>query len=788
MTNFLGGRRVSGADAKLQLRKIGVAVFLSATTALTAVPHSATAQNYRFNSVAIEGNQRIEAGTILTYAGIARGQSLSAGELNAAYQRIIASGLFETVEITPRGGTLVIEVKEYPTVNRVRVEGNRRLKDDELLDLLDSKPRLVFNPATAEKDAATIAEAYSQQGRLASKVSPKIIRRSDNRVDLVFEVFEGDVTEVERISFVGNSVYSDRRLRRILETKQAGLLRRFVSRDTLVEDRLEFDKQVLSDFYMSRGYVDFRVMGVNAELARERDGSFITFNLHEGDQFKVGQVTTASDLPDVDPDAFLAELKLKTGDIYTPTDVENAIARLETYATRLGLNFVRVEPRISRNDRDLTLDVEFELTRGPRVFVERIDIEGNTTTLDRVIRRQFDVVEGDPFNPREIRETAERIRALGFFGAADVRAREGSAPDQVVVDVDVQEQPTGSLNFGGSYSTNSGLGLVIGLKESNFLGRGQAVDLNLSGTDGSQVYSLNFTEPSFLARNLSFNLDLNYSESSANYANFDTENIRIKQGFGFGLSQKTRVSVFGQTERVRMIDNGSSTFGGVVASEIAQDADWSTGLGYRVSYDSRRGELEQDRGVRFSFGQELAGLSGGSNYIKTTASATAQTKILNDEITLRATVEAGMLNFSEGSSRSVDRFSIGGGTIRGFQPDGIGPREIVEVAGDVVSNDALGGDKFAVARLEAEFPLGLPEEYGLSGGVFYDVGSVWGLGNAGAATGDLYYDDFSARHVVGVSLFWTTPIGPLRFNWSKALQKEEFDSAQSFNLTVQTRF
>ncbi|MEC7964515.1 MAG: POTRA domain-containing protein, partial [Pseudomonadota bacterium] len=329
MTNFLGGRHALPAESKSKLRGFGVAVFLSATTALTALPIAAEAQSYSFNTVRIEGNQRVEAGTILTYAGIGRGQTVSAGQLNDAYQRIIASGLFESVEIVPRGGTLVIEVKEYPTVNQVSIEGNRRLKDEELTALLESQPRQVFNPAIAERDAALIADAYSQQGRLASRVTPKIIRRSDNRVDVVFEIFEGDVTEIERISFVGNSVYSDRRLRRVLGTKQAGLLRRFVRRDTFVEDRIEFDKQVLSDFYMSRGYVDFRIMGVNAELARERDGYFITFNLHEGDQFKVGQVTTVSDLPDVDADEFQAELKLKSGQVYTPTDVENAISRLE---------------------------------------------------------------------------------------------------------------------------------------------------------------------------------------------------------------------------------------------------------------------------------------------------------------------------------------------------------------------------------------------------------------------------------------------------------------------------
>ncbi|WP_323784567.1 outer membrane protein assembly factor BamA [Thalassovita sp.] len=747
------------------------------------------AQDYRFNRVTIEGNQRIEAGTILTYAGIERGKNISAGELNASYQRILASGLFETVEITPRGGTLVIAVKEYPTINKINIEGNRRLKDEDVLPLLQSKSRLVFNPKVAERDAATIAEAYNQQGRLSATVSPKIIRRSDNRVDLVFEVFEGGITEIERISIIGNEAYSDGRLRRVLQTKQAGILRALIRSDTFVEDRIAFDKQVLRDFYLSRGYVDFRITGVNAELTRERDGYFITFNIEEGQQFRVGEVTATSELADVDSDEFLKALKMRSGMVYSPTIVENSISRLERLANKKGLNFVRVEPRITRNDRDLSLDVEFVLSRGPRVFVERIDIEGNTTTMDRVIRRQFKIVEGDPFNPREIRESAERIRALGFFSNADVKAREGSSPDQVIVGVNVEEQPTGSLSFGGTYSTNTGFGLVVTLKEDNFLGRGQKLNLSLSGASDNQVYALNFAEPALLGRDLRFDLDIGYRETQTAYANFDSTSVRFKPEVSFPVSDNGRLSLFYTAEGIEMIDGGSSAFGGIVSNEIAQADVWSSSLGYSYSFDSRRSGLNPNSGVLFQFGQEFAGLGGDVTFTKSTAKAVAQTRVLNEEITLRASIEGGLLDYNTGSSRSVDRFQIGSGLIRGFDPDGIGPREIVyDSSGNVVSNDSLGGDMFAVARFEAEFPLGLPEEYGIHGGVFYDVGSVWGLGNTSSATGTVLYEDFSLRHVIGLSLFWKTPVGPLRFNWSKALQKEAEDIEQTFNLTISTEF
>ncbi len=404
------GARNTGVN--ILYRKVS-AISLAVALGYAFAPQMAEAQSYRFNTVQVEGNQRIQTSTIVAYTGLERGQTVSAGELNDAYQRILDSGVFETVELVPRGNTLVVKVTEFPTISQISFEGNDRIKDDALSQVVESAPRRVFNPSVAERDAAAIAEVYSAQGRLASRVTPRIIRRSNNRVDLVFEISEGDTIEVERVSFTGNRVYSDRRLRRVLETKQAGLLRPFIRSDTLIEDRLEFDKQVLRDFYLSRGYVDFRINSANAEVTQERDAVFLVVDVTEGQQFRFGNISVSSELPEADADLFRSVLKIKPGVVYSPTLVENSIDRLEGLGVKQEIDFLRVEPRITRNDRDLTLDVEFVLKRGPRVFVERIDIEGNTTTLDRVIRRQVRTVEGDPFNPRAIRNSAERIRALG---------------------------------------------------------------------------------------------------------------------------------------------------------------------------------------------------------------------------------------------------------------------------------------------------------------------------------------------------------------------------------------
>lgn len=790
MAKVNSARNAQGRATGYHVANAGRAVALSFAVAIGAgvatIPEIAYAQSYVFNAVSIEGNRRVEPGTILTYAGIARGDRVSAAELNDAYQRILGSGLFETVEIVPQGSRLVIRVVEYPTINRIAFEGNKRIKDEDLAQIVQSQSRRVFSPRVAEADAQAVSKAYEVQGRLAARVSPKVIRRSDNRVDLVFEVFEGGIAEVERIGFVGNGQYSDRRLRRVLDTKQAGLLRAVIRKDTFIEDRVEFDKQLLRDFYSSRGYVDFRITGINAELSQERDGYFVTFNVEEGQQFKVGEVSVTSDLSEVDSDLFASKVRLKPGKVYSPALVENEIARLEKLAVNEGLNFVRVEPRVSRNDRDLTLDIEFQLVRGDRIFIERIDIEGNTTTLDRVIRRQFEVVEGDPFNPRAIRESAERIRALGFFNKADVDAREGSSPQQVVIDVDVEEKPTGSISLGGSYSTANGIGITFGFSEQNFLGRGQSFSFKISNAAESQQYGLRFAEPGLFGRDLALGFQLGYSETDNLNADFDTVTGIFQPFLEFPVAEQSRLQLRYTLDYGYIRDE--TDVGDIVTAEAAEGERYDSSVGYTYIFDSLAKGLDPNTRYRFEFGQDFAGLGGDTTFVRTNAKAIAQTRVMNEEVTLRATLEGGALSYSKGESRVTDRFLIGSDIMRGFTYGGIGPREV----GTGV-DDSLGGNYYAVARFEAEFPLGLPEEYGISGGLFYDVGSVWGLGdstkNKVTTPGNkVVSTGFDARHVIGFSIFWDSALGPLRLNFSEPLVKKKYDEAQNFNLTISSQF
>ncbi len=790
-----GSMRAAGRPARSPVRPGAFAAlgFLLALV-LVILPHRLEAQTFRFDSVSIEGLQRIEPATVLSYAQIPRGEAVTAGQLNAAFQRLMGSGLFESVELIPQGNRLIIRVAEFPTINVVAFEGNRRLNDEALAAIVQSQSRRIYSPTVAEQDAARIVEAYAQEGRLAATVTPKIIRRSENRVDLVFEIVEGRVIEIERLSFVGNRAFGDRRLREVLATKQAGLLRQFVRRDTFVADRIEFDKQLLRDFYLSRGYIDFQVLSVSSELTRQRDAFLITFTLREGQQFRFGEISVTSEVEGADPELYEREVRVRTGRVYNPLDVENTIARLETLALRQGLDFVRVEPRVTRNDRLLTLDIEFAVVRGPRIFVERIDIEGNVTTLDQVVRRQFRTVEGDPFNPREIRESAERIRALGFFSTADVQAREGSSPDQVVVDVNVEEQPTGSLGFGLSYGVASGVAFALNFSETNFLGRGQSLSFNLDTGTTNRTASLTFVEPAFLDRDLRFRLNLLWRETKQDFSFFDTRTGNLGFGFDFPAGQFSRLGasyafrfdeIFGvddgfiDKDPEDGIDDDPDNNGSSPILQREQGSRFTSSIGWNYSFDNRIGGLSPRGGVVLRFGQDLAGLGGDNRFIRSNITAMAETRVRNEEVTLRAVFEGGALLMFEGSSRVTDRFF--GQQMRGFEPRGIGPRDL-----GASNDDPLGGNYFAVLKFESEFPLGIPEEYGITGGAFVDIGSVWGLDDtAGYQRVD---DSLRLRAAAGVSVFWNTPLGPLRFNFSTPLMKEPYDKEQNFDLTISTRF
>ncbi|WP_407932987.1 outer membrane protein assembly factor BamA [Jannaschia ovalis] len=767
-------------------RGFRMAVAALAAFVLVVASQSVQAQTFRFDSFEVQGNQRIETATILTNLGVARGQAIDAATLNDGFQRLQASGLFETVEIVPQGNRLLVIVEEYPTISRISIEGNRRIADEDLESVIQSQPRRVYSPTLAEQDAAAITDAYVAAGRLAATVQPKIIRRSDNRVDLVFEVAEGRVSEIERISFVGNRAFSDRRLRRVLETTQAGIFRLLIGSDTFVADRIAFDSQLLRDFYLSRGYADFQLLSATPELSPSRDAYFLTFRVQEGQQFRFGQLTAVSDLPQIDVAEYQSEIRVRPGNVFSPQAIERTIERLELLATRQGLTFIRVTPQITRNDRDLTLDVDFVVERGERLFVERIDIEGNATTLDRVIRREFNTVEGDPFNPREIRAAAERIRALGYFSQAEVSAREGTAPEQVIVDVDVEEQPTGSLGFGVSYSEDSGAGASVSFSESNFLGRGQRLAFAFDTSSQSSASNLTFVEPYFLGRDLAASFSIFYRESDNDNFTFDTRSAGLSFGVSFPVGEFRRLALrySYSDDKLSARDGTPADLSAILAADVGSNV--TSEIGYTYSINTIGRGLDPTRGVRLSFGQSFAGLGGDAEFVKNTFALVGRRAIRNEEVILNGVLEGGALISNSGqNSLQANRFFNTQSIIRGFESGGIGPRDLN------ANNASLGGNYFVAARLEAQFPLGIfPEEYGISGAAFLDAASIWGLDdtNGGTAGLDPVDDSFFLNSAVGFGILWDTQIGPLRFNFTRAINKRDYDREQTFDLTISTRF
>ena len=746
-------------------------------------PSLLIADTFRLDSILVEGNYRVSDEAVVNYSRLKVGETISSENLNDAYNNVLNTGLFSSVEFKQLNKRVIIIVGEYSTVNEISFEGNTKFTDEKLLSFISIKPRFVFSPAALEEDLSSLTNVYRNSGRVTAKIKPKIIKLSDNRVNVIFEIYEGDQIEIERISFVGNRSFRDSRLRRVLESKQAGPFRRLVSRDVIIDERISFDKKLLTEFYLSRGFVDFKILDVNAELSEEKDAYFVSYNVQEGPKFKVGKISVSSNVKDISPSDLKKSIGLDTGQVYSPAIIQIEASKLETEILSLGHRFIKVSAISQRNMKDLSQDVEFLIEKSDRLFVERIDIYGNIATFDRVIRRQFFINEGDPFNPREIRAATERIRALGLFSEVEVKINAGSNSSQVIVEVEVKEQPTGTLSFGAGYSSASGLGGIIEYAEKNFIGRGQSLSLSLKATSGDQLYDLSFYEPMFLRNNLGFGVNFSVKDTEKQNAAYDTKYIRVRPLVTYPLGEKSKIQIEYLISQTELSNPGA--VGALITAEVNEGKVTSSSIGYQYSHDTRLYSNGAKSGLLLNFGQNFSGLGGDKTSLKTTFKAAAETNTLNEELKLTAVLEAGILSFTSGNSRVLDRFFLGSNKMRGFEPDGIGPRECPNKQCNNSNDDALGGERFGVVRFEAEFPLGLPEEYGFSGGLYYDIGNVWSLNRV---NNNVLYEEGVWRQVVGATIFWKTPIGPLRFNFSETLKKAAYDKDESFDLTISTRF
>jgi outer membrane protein insertion porin family len=728
--------------------------------------------------ITIRGNRRIEVETILSYMQLPTDRAITAEDLNVAVRRLFDTGLFRDVQIVPGAGPLVVEVIENPSISVIAFEGNDVLKDEDLEKIIKLRPRLPFTRSGAEADAQAIIDVYRRTGRYGAEVEPVIIERDENRVDLVFEINEGDVTGVNSIDFVGNEIFSDRKLRGAIDTSESSLFSFFVSTDVYDPDRLELDKELLRQFYLSRGYADFTVLSATAELAPDREGFFITFTVEEGEKYSFGPMNVVVSARGLDQEEFAALLPDDLeGDTYDASEVEEISDELSDLAGQQGFAFVQVRPQAKKDTEERIIEITFELVEGSRIFVERIDIEGNTQTLDRVIRREVELVEGDAFDTRKIRRTRSKIRGLRYFRSVEIDTEPGSADDRAVVKIRVQEQSTGSLSLGIGFSSSAGPIGNIAVTERNFLGRGQLVNFQLTATGDTQVYDFTFTEPRFLDRELLVGSRLFYvQDDRSDTSSFSVNSAGISPQVGFPLSEDLQVLLRYEflSDDIR-VDGSASP-----AIQVDEGSQITSSVGYLLTYDKRNDPVEPTGGYLSNFDQQIAGAGGASRFVKSRGIFKTWYGLFDDKVIASLELEGGALFTFDNDSRITERYFLGGESLRGFADEGIGPR-------DTTTDDALGGNYYGVARFEVSFPIGLPEELGIFGGAFVDAGTLFGLDETSFG-GTSITDAANFRAAAGALVFLDTPLGPLQLSFGFPLVKESFDETELFRLSLGTRF
>ncbi len=733
--------------------------------------------------VLVSGNQRIEATTVMSYTVLGAGDPFSEEVMDLSLKTLFATGLFEDVSLSCSGRDLVIRVKENPIINRVAFENNRSLDDDELAEETELKPRLIFTRSKVQDDVQKIIERYRRSGRFAASVSPKIVRLEQNRVDVIYEISEGPVTGVSKINFVGNEKFSDGKLLDVIATQESKWWNFFESNDNYDPDRLAYDREQLRQYYLSEGYADFRVVSAVAELTRDRKDFFITFTVEEGARYNFGTVEVDSSIDALNPDMLRKAVPIKEGTVYDASVVENGVEALTFIAGAQGYAFVDVAPRLRRDTENRIINIVYRIKEGPRVYIERININGNTRTLDKVVRREFRLVEGDAYNKVLINRSRARIRGLGFFSEVEVEEEPGTSADKTVLNVNVEEQSTGELALGAGFSSTDNFLADFSITERNLLGRGQFLRLRLSVSGRRQQVDIRFTEPYFLGRKLAAGFDLfKLRTDFKDESGFETDSQGIGLRTASPLTDFTSLSLryTFRTDDITVSDFDCQ-FGFVSRAICDQIGQRSTSVaGYTWSINHLNDPIEPSRGWRGAITQDFAGLGGSVNYVRTEFSAGIYRGVWDNNIIGSLTGTAGhIIGWGNDDVRLTDRFFKGGNTFRGFDVSGIGPR-------DLNTDDALGGKTFAITTAEMKFPLGLPEEFGIKGGVFGEIGTLGILDDRDLVAGVV--DDLSLRGSGGVSVFWKSPFGPVRVDLAVPFMKEDYDETQNFRFSAGTRF
>ena len=744
------------------------------SVAQTAIVSTQLAQSSAVRQILIEGAQRIEPDTVKSYILIREGDNFDASRLDTSLKSLFATGLFADVSIDRRGDILVVKVVENPVINRIAFEGNDKIANDTLELEVTLRPRVIYTRTKVQNDVKRILTLYRRNGRFAASVEPKIIQLPQNRIDLIYEISEGSLTEVESIRFVGNKTFSDLKLREVIRTKETDWWRFLSNDDTYDPDRITLDRELLRRFYLTDGFADFRVTSALAELTTDRKDFFVTFTVDEGTRYQFNKLEINARLRDLKKEDLVDVIEIEAGEWYDISAVDQIVDNLTNRVGDLGYAFVDVRPRVNRDRENKTIDVTFEVVESPRAFVERIDISGNIRTLDKVIRREFQIIEGDAFNSSKLRRSKKRLESLGFFAKVNMEQRPGSAPDKAVIKVEVEEKSTGSISIGAGFSSSVGPIGDFGITENNFLGRGQNLALNLQLASTRSEIDLAFTEPYFLDREIRAGFDVFHIIQDLQ----DTSSFDLKRS-GFGLRAGYPI-----TEELRQdwkYGFSKTTIGSVdtTATTLIQDdtvINYKSEVSHSVGFDKRDNSYSPTEGYFLNLNTAIAGLGGNVKYARNILRGATYYEF-KDQWVLTI---GGRFSHIVGLGQDVnilDRFRLGGDNLRGFANSGAGPR-------DTATDDSLGGEWLYNGSAELAVPLGLPAELGISGRMFTDFGAAGKLSPKNSTT----VDDGNLRLSSGIGMTWVSPFGPLGVDYGIPLLKKDYDEIEKFRINFGTRF
>ncbi|MFJ6023811.1 outer membrane protein assembly factor BamA [Brevundimonas sp. NPDC092305] len=743
------------------------------------------------NRILVRGNQRIDQTTVLSYLPIQPGDTVDPAVLNVAVNTLTRTQLFADVQLGIQpNGDLIVEIVENPIINQVVFEGNGALSEKKLTEEVTLKPRGIYTRARVQEDVGKIVELYRLSGRISATVTPKLVQLEQNRVDVIFEINEGPETGIQAITFLGNSAFSDSELREVMVTKVTEWWRIFGSNDNYDPNRLDYDREQLRKFYTNRGYYDFRILSAIAELAPDDSAFGVTMTVDEGDRYNFGTVDVVTENDRLNANFLKLLLPIRSGDLYESDKIESAVDALTFAAGSAGYAFVEIEPTYRANPETDTVDVTFNVKEGQRVYVDRINVIGNTRTLDNVIRREMMLSEGDAFNRTLLERSRNNLRGLGFFKDVTVEEARGSAPDRSEVNVTVEEQPTGELSVGAGFSSVDSFVVNLGITERNFRGRGQNVVARMEWGSLRQQIDFRFTEPRFLGRDLRAGFDAFHSRYDlSEYSSYDYRSTGGGLRLSYPLNGYTSFSAryFLKSDEIIVPTNycagagqGSTALCDQVGSFLNSSA------GYTLYVNRANDPVRPTRGWTGSLRQDFAGIGGDVNYVKSEADVTGYYGITPAWV-VTASASTGYISGWGGDPiRINDRFFKGGNSFRGFETAGIGPR-------DTQTTDALGGNFYVIGTLELTVPNGLPEEYGIRTSLFTDVGTLGMLDerytvDSNGNPDPTIVDELKLRASAGLSIHWRSPMGPIRFDLSKILGREDYDKTETFRFSTSTQF